>query len=433
MKIAKKFLIFIISLIFTFSIFGCTKKTKVNNNDKKEFKGNITIATAGIYTDILNSIAEDFIKENPKVKINVKSVDSDIEKMPSDYVNDNKFDLVQIPRESCSYITNKYSDKLMNLTSLVNSYKSKGYFFNSFINEIVNEEDNSIYCMPWSIRPIALYYRKDIFKKAGINPENIKTWDNFIEAGKKINEVYNGNVKIIGLKYEDSYDILLCMLNQLGGQFYDSKGNVYLYNDKLLKVLNIQKKMINEDIVLNLEDKWNDRIFYLKTNQLATVPYSLRYKKVIKDCLKDQSGNWGIMKLPAFENGGNQIANYDGAYLAISKNTKNKDLSIEFMKYIVMNNNANKVLLKYGVLSGYRPFYNNSVFENKDDYFQMQVERYFANIGDSRTLYYGKNYPYVKENIKYISLKNLNKEKNLKSFLELKSKKLDEIIYKQKK
>jgi raffinose/stachyose/melibiose transport system substrate-binding protein len=33
---------------------------------------------------------------------------------------------------------------------------------------------------------VGFYYNKDLFKKAGVNAENIKTWDDFIDAVKKL-------------------------------------------------------------------------------------------------------------------------------------------------------------------------------------------------------------------------------------------------------
>lgn len=39
--------------------------------------------------------------------------------------------------------------------------------------------------MPWGIAPTVLFYREDLFQKAGIDVNSIVTWEDFIEAGKK--------------------------------------------------------------------------------------------------------------------------------------------------------------------------------------------------------------------------------------------------------
>jgi raffinose/stachyose/melibiose transport system substrate-binding protein len=40
--------------------------------------------------------------------------------------------------------------------------------------------------VPFDTGLVGFYYNKDLFKKAGVNAENIKTWDDFIDAVKKL-------------------------------------------------------------------------------------------------------------------------------------------------------------------------------------------------------------------------------------------------------
>ena len=48
--------------------------------------------------------------------------------------------------------------------------------------------------MPWDSGPVAMFYRRDFYEKAGVDPATIKTWDDFIAAGKKILEANPGVV-----------------------------------------------------------------------------------------------------------------------------------------------------------------------------------------------------------------------------------------------
>ncbi len=55
------------------------------------------------------------------------------------------------------------------------------------------EVGDAAYAMPWdSVRP--WFYRRDFYKNAGIDPASIKTWDDFIAAGKKISAANPGVV-----------------------------------------------------------------------------------------------------------------------------------------------------------------------------------------------------------------------------------------------
>jgi lactose/L-arabinose transport system substrate-binding protein len=48
------------------------------------------------------------------------------------------------------------------------------------------EVGDAAYAMPWDSGPVAVFYRRDFYEKAGVDPAKIKTWDDFIAAGKKV-------------------------------------------------------------------------------------------------------------------------------------------------------------------------------------------------------------------------------------------------------
>ena len=47
---------------------------------------------------------------------------------------------------------------------------------------------------PFELKPRVWYYRSDIFEEAGIDVSQIKTTDDFIEAGKAIQKIYQINI-----------------------------------------------------------------------------------------------------------------------------------------------------------------------------------------------------------------------------------------------
>ncbi len=46
--------------------------------------------------------------------------------------------------------------------------------------------EGSYYAMPWDSGPVAVYYRRDVFETAAVDPASIETWDDFYEAAKTI-------------------------------------------------------------------------------------------------------------------------------------------------------------------------------------------------------------------------------------------------------
>ncbi|MBD5459758.1 MAG: extracellular solute-binding protein, partial [Lachnospiraceae bacterium] len=60
-------------------------------------------------------------------------------------------------------------------------------FYSQYI-DACKGEDGKVYALPYSVDTRAIYYNKDHFAEAGINPEDIKTWDDLIEAARKLDK-----------------------------------------------------------------------------------------------------------------------------------------------------------------------------------------------------------------------------------------------------
>jgi lactose/L-arabinose transport system substrate-binding protein len=49
--------------------------------------------------------------------------------------------------------------------------------------------DGGVYGIPYEVNTSGFFYRKDLFEQAGVDINSIATWDDLLEAGKKIKEV----------------------------------------------------------------------------------------------------------------------------------------------------------------------------------------------------------------------------------------------------
>jgi ABC-type glycerol-3-phosphate transport system substrate-binding protein len=92
-------------------------------------------------------------------------------------------------RETASFINAGY---IADLTEEMNK-GWKDIFFPKPLSQNTYPEQNEwgvkagIYGVPIDVNAIMIYYNKDLFKQAGLDPENPpKTWDEFIAAGKKL-------------------------------------------------------------------------------------------------------------------------------------------------------------------------------------------------------------------------------------------------------
>ena len=73
--------------------------------------------------------------------------------------------------------------------------------------------------MPWNSGPVVMFYRRDFYEKAGVDPEGIKTWDDFIAAGKKVMEANPGVVMAQGDLNGDT-EWFRMLANEQGCSYY---------------------------------------------------------------------------------------------------------------------------------------------------------------------------------------------------------------------
>src|SRR5215213_644735 len=75
----------------------------------------------------------------------------------------------------------------------------------------------------WSWTDVrALWYWKDLIKEAGINPENLATWNGYIESAKKLNNILDRGIQgvhLVGAAH--SPDMWYPYLWMLGGQILE--------------------------------------------------------------------------------------------------------------------------------------------------------------------------------------------------------------------
>ena len=111
----------------------------------------------------------------------------------------------------------------------------------------------------------------------------------------------------------------------------------------------------------------------IKNDAVATLPYGSSFTKVLTDNAPEQVGKWGVMKLPAFEPGGNNVAAVDGSSIMITKASKNTKVALKFAKFAMMDDaSLIEVFNKYGILPAYTPFYDSVNFDKGTAFFDNQ-------------------------------------------------------------
>ncbi|MDG0791044.1 extracellular solute-binding protein [Cohnella ginsengisoli] len=203
-------------------------------------------------------------------------------------------------------------------------FDAKADLFPAFKKELTSK-DGKYYAFPFDAGPTGMFYRKDLFEKAGVDAASIETWDDFFAAAQTIKSK-TGAYAFPADKFKDDANFRM-MMNELGVYYFDKSGNIDFNNAKAVQAMSVLKKFGDADLVKDVNG-WDGTVSATVDGSVATVPFGAWYYGTIIDQAKDTDGKWGVFQLPAFEKGGNRAANLGGSSWMITAGSKKSGRSL---------------------------------------------------------------------------------------------------------
>lgn len=361
--------------------------------------GDVRIGAFGSTYDNIVETAELFnAQERHSGKIICEKIDDNYTTViPTLVSGEGVLDMIEIQsREPAQFYLNYGTDSFVDLTDIVEPVDE--WVAHTVAN--MKAEDGKYYAFPWNVGPCALYYRPEIFEEAGVDIASIKTWDDYIEAGKQIKEK-TGCYMMASTANGTHCDDIMMLLNQQGGQYYDEDGKVDLGNPEMLKAVEIMKKMFDNDLIYDCPNIWDDRIKAINDEKVATVPIAVWYAGTMLSSCADQSGKWKVAELPAIEEGGNINVNLGGSAILVSSTSKNIELCKEFLTFAMKTSEGNEINFKWGSFPAYKPSYSDSYYQNEDEYFGGQkIGEFFSDHVDAPSVEYGPAFRDLQDELK---------------------------------
>ncbi|MEE8724847.1 MAG: extracellular solute-binding protein [Bifidobacterium crudilactis] len=231
----------------------------------------------------------------------------------------------------------------------------------------VNVNDG-VYALPLDSCPMAFFYNKEVFDKAGVT-ELPTTWDEFYEAAKKIRATGSYITSDSGdAGFFDS------MTWQAGATPFSTSKDGKTVGINLTSDAGVKKwtefwqKMIDEDLIdtktAGWTDDWNKGLNDGSIASLLTgawMPYNLL------SGAPDGSGKWRVAQMPTWEKGGTENSENGGSSLAIIKSDDEAKVkaAYKFLEYATHNADG----IKQRVDGGAFPADNNTLAS--DDFLAM--------------------------------------------------------------
>lgn len=383
----RKTISIILSLILAF-IAGCQNSNTAVNKPKDELEGKIIVWGNSNSISAIKLSAENFKKLHEKVSIDVVEIRKTefIEKLSLALsLKSDIPDIICISDEDIQLLISRFQDSFEEISN----YIKKDDYLKYKIDNLSLE--NKLYGIPLNSKPAVIIYRNDILSSLGINTEYIKTYDDFIAAGQNVVKLSGKKMIPLSIDSDTTYRM---MLNQLGESYFDKDGKPLLNNPKAQRIFGVLKRIYESGMVQEVKSN-KDSINLINNGTTAAAIVTPEEVNAFIKKMPELKGKLQVMKIPAFEEGGNQSVSLDGDNLMLLSSSKNKKLSIEFAKFAAENKDNIAALMKeLGVFPACTKHYDEKWFAKEDEYFQGQkLWRLYSELAeDIYPVSYTKNF-----------------------------------------
>jgi multiple sugar transport system substrate-binding protein len=201
--------------------------------------------------------------------------------------------------------------------------------------------DGKFYQIPWKQNPVMMFYNKDLFKKAGLNPDDpqLSTYDDFLAASKKIVDSGAAPSAIAPAPtsefFQSWFDFYPLYAAQSGGKQTIEDGKA-TFNDQAGKdVWNFWSEMYKKGYAP--KEKYDGDAFADKKAAMAVVgPWAVA---VYKDKV-----NWGVVPVPT-KDGGSQVSTFtDAKNVGLYSACDNQKTAWNVLKFATSKDQDGKLL-----------------------------------------------------------------------------------------
>ncbi|RWQ52137.1 ABC transporter substrate-binding protein [Mesorhizobium sp.] len=308
--------------------------------------GEITIWSWNVAASSLKATIEGFNKQFPDIKVTVQDLgnqptyDKSIAGCAAG--GEGLPDIVTIENGEAENYWSQFPDCFVDLHTLGYTAEDQAKFPDFKRTEL--EVEDKAYAMPWDSGPVAMYYRSDFYEKAGVDPASIKTWDDFIAAGKKIQEA-NPGVTMTNADFNGDSEFFRMIANEQGCAYFAADGQSITVNQPgCVASMTKIKEMKDAGIITSAD--WGTKITNNTADKVASQMYGGWYEGTIRTESPDGSGKWGVYLMPSLTADGPRAANLGGSSLAITSVSNNKEAAYAYLKYSLATNEGQIAMLK---------------------------------------------------------------------------------------
>ena len=189
------------------------------------------------------------------------------------------------------------------------------------------------YGLPRRYAPEVLWYRKDRFEEAGIDPNELKTWDDFITLGERATDDAHHMTPFTTTGSMD-YNFQAMIFSKEGTGFFDADDNVVVNSPQNLACAETWLRLVKSGVARDMElwqPAWYDAA---KNADIACLIMPYWYGSEPRVQMPDTAGKWDILRIPSIERGVDNASIWQGAmFWVIPAKSAKPELAWKFIEY----------------------------------------------------------------------------------------------------
>ncbi|MFE0560465.1 ABC transporter substrate-binding protein [Paenibacillus sp. NPDC058910] len=242
--------------------------------------------------------------------------------------------------------------------------------------DLYSKEDTN-YGIPTHVGASVAFYNTEILEEAGVNYQDIVTWEDFKQAGI---QVYEKTGKYMGTADTSAAWQASMLLAQQGADLTDDSGNPIVNSEAMVKAMTLLKDLQDNNVIATIaggQPDTEEAYGEFNAGNYATAFMPLWQMSRYTNYMSDLSGKIAIAPIPVIEEGMPRSVGGGGTGTVVTKTAKDVQLAKDFLAFAKLSLDANKEI--WNTL-GFDPV-NMDVWDMKDvtHNAENQFVKYFVN------------------------------------------------------
>lgn len=236
--------------------------------------------------------------------------------------------------------------------------------------------EGQIVAIPVDVAPAVLFYREDIVKASGVDPQeiqNLRDWDHYIEIGRKLTIDFDNDGKVDQFVLPHANDAALIPLNGGKSGWFNAQNAPFEPKDRFITSLELVKKIRSAGIDGDIGAWSPPWVKSFSSGKVATTVMGAWFGGALKTWIAPDVTDWRVAYLP-----GRFPASSGGTYLTIPRTVPAENVAAawEVIKYFTTNENSQlSVFRAIDAFPALQSVYDNPIMEEGVGYFGGQKAR----------------------------------------------------------